>query len=77
MSISSILFRGQPEPPDNEPLQAERPSRSLRRMLKPWPLPPALPPSPATADDDEDDPDYREPTPPVVLDRLAKFAARR
>jgi hypothetical protein len=81
MSISSILFRGESDDFDvevNPPevSQPERPPRSLRRMLKPWPFSSAPQPSRA-ADDDEDDEVSRDPTPAVVLDRLAQFVARR
>jgi hypothetical protein len=83
MSISSILFRGGSDDFDfdfeasqPEVIQPERPTRSLRWMLKPWPFHSAPHPTRA-ADNDEDDEDYREPTSAVVLDRLSKFAARR
>jgi hypothetical protein len=71
MSIASILFRGEEEPLDIETDQPERPTRSLRRMLKPWPFSSAPAPRGAADYDDE------EPTPPAVLDRLALFATRR
>jgi hypothetical protein len=81
MSISSILFRGESDDFDfvaiqPEVIQPARLTRSLRRMLKPWPFHSAPQPTRA-ADGDEDDEDYREPTSAVVLDRLSKFAARR
>jgi hypothetical protein len=77
MSVSSILFRGQEEPFDTETDQPERPTRSLRRMLKPWPFSSAPLPVSAADYDDDDDEEFMEPTPAVVLDRLAQFAARR
>jgi hypothetical protein len=83
MSISSILFRGESGDYDLDATQpevteAERPTRSLRRMLKPWPFSSAPRPTRAVADDDEDDDeDYRAPTSAVVLDRLSQFAKRR
>ena len=77
MSISSILFRGEQEPLDIETDQPACPTQSLRRLLKPWPFSSA--PSPVRADDNDDgeDEEFAAPTPAVVLDRLAQFAARR
>lgn len=77
MSVSSILFRGQEEPHEPEVDQPVRPTRSLRRMLKPWPFSSAPAPARAEDYDDEDEVNLSEPTPAVVLDRLAQFAARR
>ncbi len=83
MSISSILFRGESgdydiEATQPEAIQAERPPRTLRRMLKPWPFSTAPRPTRVVADDEDDeDDDYREPTSAAVLDRLSKFANRR
>ena len=82
MSISSILFRGEAEYHDTEAPQApsvrvERPTRSLRRLLKPWSFSSAPQPTKAAEQDEDDDEDYREPTPAVVLDRLAQYTTRR
>ncbi len=77
MSVSSILFRGQEEPFETEADQPERPTRTLRRMLKPWPFSSAPVPVRTVEYDDEEDEEFSEPTPAVVLDRLAQFAARR
>jgi hypothetical protein len=77
MSIASILFRGEEEPLDIETDQPERPTRSLRRMLKPWPFSSAPAPRGAADYDDEEGEEFAEPTPPAVLDRLALFATRR
>lgn len=82
MSISSILFRGESEYYDAEApqvpsVQVERRSRSLRRILKPWPFSSAPQPTKAADQDEDDDEDYREPTPAAVLDRLAQYTTRR
>jgi hypothetical protein len=83
MSISSILFRGESGDYDLDATQpevteAERPTRSLRRMLKPWPFSSAPRPTRAVADDDEDDGGgWGAVVFVVVLDRLSQFAKRR